>query len=261
MTGPVHRLRSGSSISIEAADMPDSDRNGVAVVTGASSGVGRAIARRLALDGLHVIAVGRDIDRLATLEAEARTDGCVVEPLSIDLARDEELRSAATRLVDGGPVAVLVHAAGAYEAGAIETQDGAAVEAQLAVNLRAPIALTGALLPRLRAAGGTIVFINSTSGRRPSGGASVYAASKHGLRGFADSLRDEVNADGVRVISLFLGRTATPLQRRLADETGRPYEPEKMIDPEAVASLVSDLRRLHPSAEVTDVVIRPMRKP
>jgi NADP-dependent 3-hydroxy acid dehydrogenase YdfG len=87
-----------------------------------------------------------------------------------------------------------------------------------------------------------------------------YAASKHALRAIADSLRDEVNPDGVRVLSVFLGRTASPMQADIYRAEGRRYQPEQLMQPEDVAAVVINALSLPRTAEVTEVRMRPMRK-
>src|SRR5215813_11275147 len=95
---------------------------------------------------------------------------------------------------------------------------------------------------------------------RATAGIGQYAATKHAMKAVADSLRDEVNANGVRVMSLFLGRTASERQRGIFAAEGRPYPPERLIQPADVAGLVLFLLRLPRTSEVTDIVLRPMQK-
>jgi short-subunit dehydrogenase len=121
--------------------------------------------------------------------------------------------------------------------------------------------LTQALLPLLKARQGQIVFINSTVGLRAGANVGQYAATKHGLKALADSLRDEVNADGVRVLSVFLGRTATPMQAAIHEMEGRVYHPEFLMQPEDVAAVVINALSLPRTAEMTDIHVRPMIKP
>jgi NADP-dependent 3-hydroxy acid dehydrogenase YdfG len=116
-------------------------------------------------------------------------------------------------------------------------------------------------LPSLVAARGQIVFINSSVGqsvKRPE--VAQYAATKHALRAIADSIREEVNPKGVRVLSLYLGRTATPMQEAVAREEGRNYNPESLLQPDDVAEVVVHTLTLPRTAEVTDISIRPMLK-
>jgi len=121
--------------------------------------------------------------------------------------------------------------------------------------------LTQQLLPLLAAAHGQVVFINSSVGltaKRPEIG--QYAATKHALRAIADCLREEVNSNGIRVLTVYLGRTATPMQEVLHRLEGVPYNPEALLQPEDVASVVVHALMLPRTAEVTDISIRPMRK-
>ena len=99
-----------------------------------------------------------------------------------------------------------------------------------AVNLLGPYALLRALLPFLVAGQGQVVFLNSTQGLAASGGVGQFAATQHAMHVIADSLRDEVNVKGVRVLSLFLGRTASDRQRAIFAMEGRPY-PEELLYP------------------------------
>src|SRR6185369_10034034 len=105
----------------------------------------------------------------------------------------------------------LIHSAGVIKLAPFSSASLEDFDTHFQCNVRAPVALTQALLPALIAAKGTVVFINSTVVDNPRAGVSQYAASKHALKAIADCLRDEVNKDGVRVLSLFLGRTATPM--------------------------------------------------
>ncbi|MEJ2684988.1 MAG: SDR family NAD(P)-dependent oxidoreductase [Candidatus Sulfobium sp.] len=108
--------------------------------------------------------------------------------------------------------------------------------------------------------GGQIVFINSSAGLKARAGVSQYAATKHALRAVADSLREEVNAHGIRVLSIYPGRTSTPMQEIVHRMEGRIYDPDHFMRPEDIASVVINSLHLPGSAEVTDVSIRPMNK-
>ena len=100
--------------------------------------------------------------------------------------------------------------------------------------------------------------MNSSQVDHPAPGTVNYAATKHALKGLADGLRQEVNALGVRVISVFPGRTATPLQAYLCEFEGREYVPDSLLQPESVAAMIAQkLLSLPPTAEVTDILIRP----
>jgi NADP-dependent 3-hydroxy acid dehydrogenase YdfG len=131
---------------------------------------------------------------------------------------------------------------------------------QYAVNVRAPYLLTQLLLPMIIAGRGQIVFVNSSAGLNARKGASQYAATKHALRGLANSLREEVNEHGVRVLSVFPGRTAGRMQAAVFEREKKPYDPAVLLQPDDVASVVVHALELPRTAEVTDISIRPFRK-
>jgi NADP-dependent 3-hydroxy acid dehydrogenase YdfG len=236
----------------------------VAVVTGASSGIGRAIALQLVIDGATVLAVGRDESRLAALAKDA--DGCgTLLAERLDLTDDAAREAFAAALVsEHGHLDHLVHSAGSYVRAPVAESSVADFDAQYAANVRAPFALTRALLPALRATGGVrgadIVVINSSQGVRATGGTSQFAATQHAMRAVADSLRDEVNASGIRVCSIHLGRTATPRQEAIYAHEGRVYRPELLVQAEDVAEVVVAVLALPPTAEVTEVHLRPAKR-
>ncbi|MGC1265320.1 MAG: SDR family NAD(P)-dependent oxidoreductase, partial [Candidatus Acidiferrum sp.] len=127
-------------------------------------------------------------------------------------------------------------------------------------NVEGPYALTQAVLPMMKARRGQIVFINSSVGLTARAGVGAYAASKHALKAIADALRAEVNESGVRVISVYPGRTATPQQEKIHELEGRAYNAERLLQPEYVAQAVLNALEMPRTAEVTDIQIRPMRK-
>src|SRR5262249_36580240 len=152
---------------------------------------------------------------------------------------------------------VLVHSAGTIQLGSVASEPTSSLDRQYAVNLRAPFALTKALLPALRECQGQVVFINSTAALKASANNALYAATKAGLKAFAEGLGREVNPAGVRVVTLYVGRTATPMQARVHEYEGRHYRPESLLPPEDVAEAAVAALLLPPGGEVTDIVIRP----
>ena len=233
-------------------------RDRTALVTGASSGIGAAVAEALGRAGARLLLTGRDTGRLS--EVAGRTGSPQVETFAVDLTDDGQLRELAERAGSVfGSLDVLVHAAGALFWGPVATTPVAELDRQMAVNVRAPFLLTQLVLPLLRAAGGQVVLVNSNAVRRPAAGMASYAASKHALLGLADCLREEVAGDGVRVLSVFPGRTATPMQQELRRLEGQPYDPAGLLQPEDVAALVLEALMLPPRAEATDLFMRPRR--
>ncbi|HLJ63063.1 MAG TPA: SDR family NAD(P)-dependent oxidoreductase [Stellaceae bacterium] len=233
-----------------------------ALVTGAGSGIGEALALGLAGLGAAVALVGRTEERLATTAREARAAGApLVLPLPADLADEDSLRALATRVSRELPTLdLLVHCAGLYERGAVASAAIETLDQQYRTNLRAPFLLTQLLLPLLSRGRGDIVFVNSTQGLAASPEVGAFAATQHGLKALADSLRGEVNGFGIRVLTVFLGRTASPRQAGIFALEGRAYEPERLLQPADVAAMVMAAIALPHRAEVTAMALRPSFK-
>lgn len=233
----------------------------VALVTGASGGIGRAVSLALAREGAEILAVGRKADALAEAVAAARALSDATGFL-IDLSAPDAIQPLVKHLEkDARGLDILVHCAGLFHQDLMRDARLEDFDAQYAVNVRAPYLLTKALLPMLAAARGQIVFMNSSVGlaaKRAEIG--QYGATKHALRAIADSLREEVNPKGIRVLSLYLGRTATPMQQSLYRTEGKDYHPKTLIQPEDVASVVVQALMLPGTAEITDISMRPMQK-
>jgi NAD(P)-dependent dehydrogenase (short-subunit alcohol dehydrogenase family) len=232
-----------------------------AVVTGASSGIGRAIALALSRLGVRLCIVGRNPIALAQTVDAVRPFSHVTD-FQIDLIFEQNLRPLLEHLERNvGRLDILIHSAGVIHLDPLERANVEKLDLQYATNVRAPYMLTQHLLPLLTAARGQIVFINSSAGltaKRPDVG--QYGATKHALKAIADSLREEVNSKGVRVLTVYLGRTATAMQEALFNQEGRAYHPESLLQPDDVASVVVQALLLPSSAEVTDISLRPMQK-
>ncbi|HEX7739526.1 MAG TPA: SDR family oxidoreductase [Marmoricola sp.] len=216
------------------------------LITGATSGIGRAVAERLRDRGDDLVLLVRDAGRAA--------DFPDAELIVADLT---DTGSIAGLDVAGGLDSV-VHAAGTVTLGAVAELDERAWRHQIEINLIAPALLTRAVLPAVRASAGTVVFVNSTSGLSVSPAWSAYATSKFGLRALADALRAE--EPSIRVTSVFPSRTATPMQAEVHRQEGRPYDPTDWIEPGTVADAIVRIIDLSRDATVPDVVIRPGRR-
>ncbi len=231
----------------------------VAVITGASSGVGKAIAIALAREGASLALVGRDLAKLESVADEASGSG-KIRSFEADLTDDGTLAMFVKRVREEfGRVDVLIHSAGVFAMGKMESVPLDEFDWQFRCNVRAPYALTQILLPDLLGHEGQVVFINSTAGLSAGAGVAQYAATKHALKAVADSLRAEVNPRGVRVLSVYLGRTATPMQEAICKKEGRPYDPACFIQPADVAETLVHTLGLPRSADIIDLTIRPMK--
>jgi short-subunit dehydrogenase len=236
-------------------------KNQVAVITGASSGIGKAIALELANQSVKLCLIGRHLDKLEEVASVARSSAPQVQTYQLDITQDEDIINLKTYIEkDFGEVDILVHSAGIISFGEIQTTPVTVLDEQYRINVRAPYLLTQTLLPSIIKRQGQIVFINSITIHSIKARFGQYAATKHALKAIADSLRAEVNSDGVRVISIYPGSTASPMQTSIRKTEGREYNPARLLQPEDVASTIINTLQLARTAEVTDINIRPFLK-
>jgi len=224
------------------------------LLTGATSGIGAALAAALHRRGDDLVLIARDAATASVLGE--RFAGATVH--IADLERPESMGPA---LADRMPSRLdgLLHVAGVVDLGPVARLTAAEWRRTLAVNLAAPAELTRLALPALRRGRGRIVFVNSGAGLAASPEWSAYAASKFGLRALADAVRAEERANGVRVTSVFPGRTATPMQARVHEQEGAAYDAEAWIRPESVVTAILTALDLPRDADLTDVRVRPGR--
>ena len=200
-----------------------------AIVTGASRGVGLSVTRLL-------------LDRGYRVFAHYRTAPADLQHSRLTWWQADFL----VPLDDAAPGVVkldaLVHCAGIASVGRGQSREVAAQH-----------------MPALRAARGTMVYLNSGAGRQAAAGWSAYSASKHAARGWCDALRTE--EPEIRVTSVFPGRIATDMQRAIRAQEGLPYIPDEYLDPNTVARVVGDVLETPRDASLTDVVVRPALPP
>jgi NADP-dependent 3-hydroxy acid dehydrogenase YdfG len=217
--------------------MSDEVRGRTALVTGASRGIGRRVAERLAESGARVWALARSEDALADLERES---GCV--PLPVDLTDDAAVWTAMDGLMEeiGGAPTIVVNAAGVFGIAPCAKETVSAFDRSLAVNLRGPFLIVRCLLPAmLERQDGLIVNVGSVAGRRALPGNAAYSAAKFGLRGFHEVLLEETRGTGVRATLLEPAATDTPLWDPL-DPDADPNLPNRaeMLNVDDVAETV-----------------------
>ena len=232
----------------------------VGVITGAGSGIGRAIALRWAELGGTPWLIGRDQRKLEATARRVADAGRTARVRACDLSDPDDLERAARELRDElRRVHLLVHSASSWSSSSFEELPARQLDEQYAVGVRAPVELTRILLPRLIAGRGQVVFVNSSAALGAAMGLTAYGSMKRALSGVADHLRAELNPRGVRVLGVYPGRTATPMQRRVHEHEGRSYVPGRLLQPEDVASIVLHALSLPRTAEVTEIHVRSMR--
>ncbi|MFC5721239.1 SDR family oxidoreductase [Streptomyces gamaensis] len=225
------------------------------LITGAGSGIGAAVAGRLLARGDELYLFARNAGRAK--ELADRFPGA--HTLVADLAVPDRLSWALDHQQLPERVDSLLHIAGVVDLGTVGELTTRTWNATLAANLVSPAELTRLFLPQLRVANGHVVFVNSGAGLNAHATWAAYAASKHGLKALADSLRAEEHANGVRVTSVYPGRTATPMQVKVHQQEGREYDAGQWIDPESVATTVLCALDLPRDAEINDLTVRPGR--
>jgi NADP-dependent 3-hydroxy acid dehydrogenase YdfG len=232
-----------------------------AVVTGASGGIGRAIAVSLAQEGATICGIGRSETVLADTIKEAQKHSKALA-FPADLTIDKNVaRLEALLRGEFGRLDILVHSSGVIHHNSMHEARIEDLDEQYSSNVRAPYLLSKSLLPLLEVSRGQIVFIHSTlslSAKQP--GVGQFAATQHAMKAIADSLREEVNGKGLRVLCVYPGRTATERQKRLYERAGKAYHPELLMQPEDIAGMVIAALTLPRTAEVTDIAMRPAVK-
>jgi NADP-dependent 3-hydroxy acid dehydrogenase YdfG len=211
----------------------------LAVVTGASAGIGAATARRLAADGFHVVLGARRTDRIAAIASDI--GGTAV---TLDVTDQSSVDAFAARVAGlGAPVRVLVNnAGGARGLDPIDSADPEQWQWMHAVNVVGVLRMTKALLPALRAAAGHVVVISSTAARSTYEGGAGYTAAKHGARAMTETLRLELNGTPVRVTEIAPGMVATEefSLRRFDGDVARAEGVYAEVDGPLVADDIAD---------------------
>lgn len=237
---------------------PDQDNGRVAVITGASSGIGEATARALAANGHRVALLARRADRIEELAGELGTGAIAI---SADVTDRESLVRAAERVQQElGGADILINNAGVMLLGPFSSERADELRQMVEVNLLGAMTATEVFLDQLRDGGGDLVNISSVAGRTARAGGSGYNASKWGLNGWSEALRQELLPD-IRVMVIEPGAVATELTDHITDPGAREAS-EKFYDEvaitaddiaEIIAFAVSRPRRVN----LNEILVRP----
>ncbi len=230
----------------------------VAIVTGASRGIGKAISILLAQSGSRVVLAARSEPQLKSVSEEISSQNGEALVIPTDLTVDEEMeRLVQQTLKEWGSVDVLINNAGLGKVAPVVKAKVSDWDETFRVNLRAPMFLSKLVLPTMMERGeGSIINISSVSGKSGQANGSAYSASKFGLIGFTQSLYEEVREYGIRVAAICPGFVDTPLIPQM-----RRMDRSKMIRPEDIAQTVLFVLTSPPTACPVEIVVRPQRTP
>ncbi len=240
--------------------MPPNTGSPVTIVTGASRGIGRAIADALAAAGHRLVLVARDGDRLAAAAAELRTRGTRVEAVTADLRHEDAAAQvvAAAERHFGSPTAVVSNA-GTAPSDKIENTTAAVLRETFELHVAAPLAFARACVPAMKRAGtGCLLHLASTAGLRGYPFTSAYTAAKHGMVGLARALHAELSPAGIRVYAVCPGFVDSDITRGAAAAIAARG---KTTAAQAFARLSAQNRigRMHTPAEVAAAVATLLR--
>jgi 3-oxoacyl-[acyl-carrier protein] reductase len=232
----------------------------VALVTGGNRGIGRAIALRLAELGASVAICGRDAQALAAAEVELKKSGSPVHSQLADVSRAADV----TDLVDKtqaalGPISILVNNAGIGLFGPAHEKTEADWDRVLNTNLKSVFLVSRAVVPAMIKRGaGDIINISSLAGRNAFAGGGIYCASKWGLQGLSACMAEDLREHGIRVSVICPGSVATGFSTGSARG---PKDPAKVLSPEDVAHAVEMIVTQSPQSFLSEIHLRPLRKP
>lgn len=224
----------------------------VALITGAGSGIGKAIAEALALAGAGLTVSGRTPKTIEALEHRLRDEGVEILAVPCDVRKALHVDTLVRTTVEHfGRLDIVINNAGILQIAPLEQTDEALWDAILETNLKGAYLVTRSALPHLRESRGDIVNISSTAGRQAFAGSSAYCASKWGLMGLTNVLREELRDTGIRVMTVVPGAVDTGIW----DDIPGDWNRSAMLRPAAVAKAVVDLLQQPRDASVDEIVL------
>ena len=225
----------------------------VIVITGASQGIGEAIARTLGPDGHELCLVARNVENLEAVAEGCRASGSTASVFECDVTDETAVRRMAAQVADAhGVPDVVVNNAGSFIPGSLVDTELKDFQFQLSVNMTSAFLVTRAFLPGMTLRGsGLLVFMGSVASVKGYPGGVAYCASKHGVLGLARAVREETRNAGVRVTTLLPGATLTPSWE------GADIPADRFMPPEDIAEAVRTLIALSPRTVVEEMLLRP----
>ncbi|MDZ8050682.1 MAG: SDR family oxidoreductase [Aulosira sp. ZfuVER01] len=236
----------------------------VAIITGASSGIGEATAVALAAEGATVVLAARRGDRLNALAQKITTSGGKALPIITDVTDETQVQNLVQKTkTEFGQIDILVNNAGIAAVGAIDGGNTSDWKDMINLNLLGLLYVTHAVLPILKAQGaGHIVNISSVAGRTARVGIGVYNATKWGVNGFSESLRQEVCKHNIRVTIIEPGLVNTEINDRISDPIAKQNMEERRrsvtpLESEDIAAAIVYAVTQPPRVNVNEILIRP----
>ncbi len=231
-------------------------KNKVAIVTGASDGIGREIALKLAKEGVSLALVARNEEKLKEVKKESEESGSPkVEIYPCDLRNKDDIKISAEKIIsDFGNVNVLINNAGIWQkVDQLDTATLEDIENVITTNLVGVVMMTRMILPNLRnQSDAAIINVSSHSGIEAKAGQSVYCSSKWGVTGFTETLRVDLKGSGIRVAGVYQGGTKTKLFEKANDPKS---EFDKFSEPSDLADVVVFMLSRPPKIWLHDVRI------
>lgn len=229
----------------------------VALVTGGSRGIGRAIALRLAGLGAGVAICGREAAALSATERELKGAGSPVYSQVADVSRSVEVTNLVNKTEAAlGPITILVNNAGIGLFGSAHEKTEADWDRVLDTNLKSVFLVSRAVVPSMiRRGAGDVINISSLAGRNAFAGGGIYCASKWGLQGLSACMAEDLREHGIRVSVICPGSVATDFSSRASKD------PSKALSPEDVAHAVAMVVTQNPQSFLSEIQLRPLQKP
>jgi len=229
----------------------------VTLVTGASRGIGLAVARSLARMGAQVALCARDEGRLAAIANELGRDGHKAAAIPADVSQASGAASAVQRTEQAlGPIEILVNNAGIGYFAPVQEASEENWDAVIDTNLKSVFLLSKAVAPgMIRLHGGHIINIASLAGKSAFAGGSIYCASKWGLLGLTQCMAEDLRPHGIRVSAICPGSVNTEFSPHVGKD------PAKMLQPEDVAHAVEAIVTQEPQSFISEILLRPTQKP
>lgn len=233
-----------------------------AIITGASSGIGEAVALRLAASGAAVVLGARRQDRLEHLVARIESAGGQVSALACDVTKRQDLERLAAHAIDRfGTIDALVNNAGVMPISRLDRYDIDAWDRMIDTNIKGVLYAIASVLPQMKAQqSGHIISIASVAAHKINGGSAVYAATKHAVRVISEALRQEVTADGIRVTLISPGATQSELFDGITDPASQERlagAAEIALPADSVARAIAYAMNEPDAVDINEILIRP----